>query len=171
MCSQMRLHACPFAFAIASFFTWVPSGLESQGRNEGLRLLQDCIARHGFAETATIKPNKGENVIEVEITNVWDITITGVMVVPLGPAAEEHFSGGWFVFEFDPFFLRPGEVRTHTHSFQGLAHAFPEEIEIEIAVVNVRNIRPRWILADFDSPWPYISEAERFQFAERVLCQ
>ena len=133
-------------------------------------MLQDCIAAHGFAETATIRPNGNENVIEVDITNVWDITITGVMVVPLGPLAEEHFSGSWFVFEFDPLFLRPNEVRTHSHSIQGFLEAFPEEIEIDIAVVNVRNIRPRWVLADFDSPWPFISEAERFQIAERVFC-
>lgn len=52
---------------------------------------------HGFANTATIKPNGDGNTIEGDITNVRDITITGVMVVPLGPLAEEHLSGSWFV--------------------------------------------------------------------------
>lgn len=161
-------------------FSWVPDIVRSQGvfdlqpnrdRREGLSAIQDCITTHGFANTATIKPNGDENIIEVDITNVWDITITGVMVVPLGPLAEEHFSGSWFVFEFDPLFLRPNEVRTHSHSFQGLTHAFPEEVEIEIAVVNVRNMRPRWVLADFDSPWPFTTQDERFQIAERIFCR
>lgn len=166
----MRKICVPLALFAALVLAWTPSVLFSQGRQEALRVLRDCIASHGFAETAIIKPSEDENVIEVDIRNVWDITITGVMIVPLGPLAEEHFSGSWFVFEFDPLFLRPNEVRTHSHSFQGLTHAFPEEIEIEIAVVNVRNIRPRWVLADFDSPWPFISEAERFQIAERIFC-
>lgn len=166
----MRLHRASLALFAALVLACTPSGLVSQGRHEALKMLQDCIAGHGFANTAIIKPSGDENVIEVVVRNVWDITITGVMVVPLGPLAEKHFSGSWFVFEFDPLFLRPKELRKHSHSFQGMKHAFPEEIEIEIAVVNVRNIRPRWVLADFDSPWPFVSEAEQFRIAERVIC-
>lgn len=175
----MREYASMIIILTVLLFTCLPSasishpilGPAYKARQEMGKSLASCIAAHGFADTATIKPSGTGNIIEVDITNVWDITITGVKVVPLGPLGDEHFSGSYFVFEFDPVLLRPNEVRTHTHSFQLIGHVFPEEIEIKIAVVSVRTNRRRWIVDELFSPLPFTTLAERFEIAEQILCR
>ena len=133
--------------------------------------LASCISAHGFANTATIKPSGTGNIIEIDIINVWDITITGVKVVPVGPVGDEYFSPGWFVLEFDPVLLRPNEVRKHKHRFQLIGHVFPEETEVEIEVFDVRTNRLRWIRDELFAPLPFTTLSEQFEIAERILCQ
>lgn len=137
---------------------------------QGKAMLEECISRLGFVQSARILPKDRKNIIEIDVLNVSTIPIAGLIVQPLDERLERLGLDSRTRIDFDPIF--PSEGATYTEVVDGFTTKFPSETSVAIVAWDVINVEGVEIVEHILwSHWPLVSSDEEFALAEQEFCR
>lgn len=154
----------------ASRLNWLLNPQEYISENQTLKsALEQCVAERGFVEFVRIVPASGSNFIQINITNVSNITITGLLVQPVDDRLAALDLDGRVLIEFDD--IPPNGSAIYSEEVDGLLDEFPEETLIDLIAWDVVNSQGEQIVRHiFWSQWPTISSDEELAYAQQIFC-
>jgi len=131
--------------------------------------LEACVSRLGFVDYVRILPNSGSNLIEIDIRNVANFAITGLLVQPVDDRLERLDLDGRVLINFEA--IPPGSSATYSEEIDGVFDEFPEETSVEVIAWDVVNADGEQMVRHiFWSQWPTISSEEELEYARQELC-
>lgn len=132
--------------------------------------LENCVSRLGIIDSIKLISKQNYNAIEIEVTNVLDFAITGLVVQPIDERLRAADLDGRSSIEFDP--IHPQGKLIYSEEIQKLPAGMSDGTRIEAVAWDVTNSEERQLVQYvFWSQWPTISSEADLAELEKTLCR
>ena len=156
--------------ALGSRLYWLLNPNDYIEKNQSEKAaLEACVAGFGFVDYIRILPNSDSNLIEIDIRNVSNFAITGLLVQPIDDRLERLDLDGRVLINFEA--IPPGSSSTYSEEIDGVFDEFPNETSVEVIAWDVVDADGEQMVEHiFWSQWPTISSEEELEYAKQELC-